>query len=93
MDREIIHLLTEIKAKITDDSDVVWTRFNTVDELREHIDNHILRLNEGDKKVINDINVDFGPTSTFQELSIQNGWSEDYIILASKFDRLYDRYR
>lgn len=93
MDREIIYLLTEIKAKITDDSDVVWTRFNTVDELREHIDNHILRLNEGDKKVINDINVDFGPTSTFQELSIQNGWSEDYIILASKFDRLYDRYR
>lgn len=93
MDREIIYLLTEIKAKITDDSDVVWTRFNTVDELREHIDNHILRLNEGDKKVINDINVDFGPTSTFQELSIQNGWSEDYIILASKFDRLYDRCR
>ena len=93
MDREIIYLLTEIKAKITDDSDVVWTRFNTVDELREHIDNHILRLNEGDKKVINDINVDFGPTSTFQELSIQNGWSEDYIVLASKFDRLYDRYR
>lgn len=93
MDREIIYLLTEIKAKITDDSDVVWTRFNTVDELREHIDNHILRLNEGDKKVINDINVDFGPTSTFQELSIQNGWGEDYIVLASKFDRLYDRYR
>ena len=93
MDREIIYLLTEIKAKITDDSDVVWTRFNTVDELREHNDNHILRLNEGDKKVINDINVDFGPTSTFQELSIQNGWSEDYIILASKFERLYDRCR
>jgi hypothetical protein len=93
VDKEIIDLLTEIKNKITDDSDVVWTRFNTVDELRKHLDNYILRLNQGDKKVINDINIDFAPTSTFQELSIQNGWSEDYIRLASKFDRLYERHR
>jgi hypothetical protein len=93
VDKELIDLLTEIKKKITDDSDVVWTRFNTVDELRKHLDKYILLLNQRDKKVINDINIDFAPTSTFQELSIQNGWSEDYIRLASKFDRLYEHHR
>ena len=68
VDREIIDLLTEIKTRITDDSDVVWTRFNTIDELRGHIDDCISRLRQGDKDVLSDINIDFAPTSTFQEL-------------------------
>jgi len=92
VDSEIIALLTEIKNKVKDDSDVVWTRFNTVDELRGHIDNCISRLNQGDKNVIKDIDIDFGPTSTYQELSIQNGWSDDYMRLATQFDNLYKRY-
>lgn len=93
MDGEIIDLLTEIKNRITDDSDVVWTRFSTVDELRGHIDGCISRLNQGDKTALRDINIDFSPTSTFQELSIQNGWSDDYLRLATRFDNLYKKCR
>jgi hypothetical protein len=55
MDREIIDILTEIKKRIEDDSDVVWTRYNTVDELRKHIDECISRLHHGDRDVLNDI--------------------------------------
>jgi len=93
MDGEIIHLLKEIKQRIKDDSDIFRTNYNTVDDIRKHIDDCILRIQNGDKDVLTDINIDFAPTSTFQELSIQNGWSDDYMILANKFDGIYKRQR
>ena len=89
MDSEIIDLLKEIKQRIKDDSDVFRTNYDTVDDIRKHIDDCILRIQNGDKDVLTDINIDFAPTSTFQELSIQNGWSDHYMILANKFDRIY----
>ncbi len=89
VNNELIELLTELKKRISDDSDVAWTRFNTVQELRDHIDDFISRLQHGDKDVLNEINIDFAPTSTFQELSISNGWSDDFMKLADQFDRIY----
>jgi hypothetical protein len=33
----------------------------------------------------------FLPTGTLQEISIQNGWSEEYLKLATEFDTIYER--
>jgi hypothetical protein len=30
----------------------------------------------------------FAPTGAFQETSIENGWSHDYLLLSAEFDRL-----
>lgn len=90
MTKEAADILLKIRQKITDDSDLVWTSFETADELRKEIDGFISRLEQGDKKVIKDIYIHFLPTSTFQEHSMQNGWTDDYLKLAEQFDKIYE---
>ena len=35
----------------------------------------------------------FEPTGTFQEISIPNGWGEDFILMANQFDELYEKIK
>lgn len=93
MIKEITEILLKIRDKITDDSDLIWTSFETAEELRKEIDRFILRLNQGNKYVLKDIYVHFLPTSTFQEHSMQNGWMEAYLKLAERFDEIYERQK
>lgn len=90
MNIEAINILVEIKEKITDGSDLMWTSFEDAQELREEIDDLILRLQTEDQNVIRDIYTHFLPTSTFQEHSMQNGWSKRYMQLAEQFDKIYE---
>jgi hypothetical protein len=92
MKKEATEILLQIRNYITDDSNMDWTSYETAEELRKEIDGFMLRLNEWDKKVIEDIYVHFLPTSTFQEHSMQNGWSKQYMELAERFDRIYETH-
>lgn len=93
MTKLAIDILLKIRKKITDDSDLNWTSFETADELRKEIDEFISRLEQEDENVMDDIHVHFLPTSTFQEHSMQNGWTEEYMKLASQFDKIYETYK
>jgi hypothetical protein len=37
--------------------------------------------------------VEFLPTSTYQELAMSNGWSEEYLQIAEKLDSIYKRIK
>lgn len=93
MTKDLVDILAKVRTKITDESDLVWTSFETAHKLRNHIDSLIARLQQGDKEVLEDIYLEFAPTSTFQEHSMQNGWSDEYLKLASQFDKIYDRLK
>lgn len=88
---ELIDILEQIKDKVADDSDMLWTRYDSGAELKREIDQFIVRLREGDFSVLHNINVEFLPTSTFQEHSLQNNWSEAYLKFADQFDKIYAR--
>jgi hypothetical protein len=62
--------------------------FNTSEEVIKTIDTHITRLSESDISKINELIVLFLPTSDFQEISISNGWGEQYLEVAKEFDSL-----
>lgn len=93
MTKQATEILLKVRDKITDESDLVWTSFETAEELRKEIDGFISRLNHGDKEVIKDVYIHFLPTSTFQEHSMQNGWTEEYMKLAERFDKIYERQK
>jgi antitoxin component HigA of HigAB toxin-antitoxin module len=86
---EIIEILETIKATIDKDTDFVWTRFNSLDELLTTIDSYILRLKNSDDTIYKQLNFEFAPTGTFQELSIQNGWGKEFLAISARFDTLY----
>lgn len=87
--KELTEILLTIREKVTDESDLTWTRFDIPYELRNEIDRLILRLQANDESVVKEIHFHFLPTSTFQEHAIQNGWSDEYTKLADQFDTIY----
>ena len=93
MTQEIIEILKVIKAKFTDESDLLWTSYETAKELRDELDVYISQLNKGDKSCLDNLNMHFLPTSTFQEHSMQNGWTDEYMKLADKFDNVYAKMK
>ena len=93
MTQELIDILNRVKEKITTDSNVVWTRYNTASELRNELEGYVEQLNDGDNSCVEKINIHFLPTSTFQEHSLKNGWVDEYMKFAEKFDAFYAKLK
>jgi len=91
MTQELIDILKIVKSKLTDESDLIWTRYDTSKQLRDELDNYIKQLKEGDSSCLEKLNMHFAPTSTFQEHSIVNGWADEYIKLSDRFDKIYEK--
>lgn len=90
---EAIGILLTVREKITDTSDLVWTSYETAEELREDIDKIVKELKEGNEAIIDEAYSHFLVTSTFQEHSMQNGWSDQYLRLAAQFDTIYEELK
>ena len=88
---ELIDILEQVKERFTDNSDMVWTTYNTASEVRNELSLYIKQLYQGDKSCLETLQLHFLVASTFQEHSMQNGWSDEYMKLADKFDKIYAR--
>ena len=85
----IIRILRRIKEYVSfKGTNVLMSSFNTNKEVIDCIDNHINKLSNYDTSAIEELIVLFLPTSDFQEISISNGWSEEYLELSKEFDSL-----
>lgn len=91
MTKELISLLENVKQKITDDSNVINTGYNSATDLRNKIDDHIRMLKSYDLTSLFDLNILFAPTGSLQEHSISNGWPDEYLQLSEQFDKIYYR--
>jgi hypothetical protein len=86
---ETTRILIKLKGTITDVTDIAWTRFNSVAELVNLLNGYITRLNQADITVFREINSEFSPTGLFQELSISNGWAQEFLSIAENYDNIY----
>jgi hypothetical protein len=86
---ELISLVEKVKARITDDSDMVWTHYMHPSELRAELDAYISDFKQGHIQYLKRLHALFLPTATLQEHSLSNNWAEEYISLSAQFDSLY----
>ncbi|MFX3633579.1 MAG: hypothetical protein ACE3L7_24825 [Candidatus Pristimantibacillus sp.] len=85
----LVDLLWEVRKLIdSPDTDVTWSNYRSVEEALSALNTYINRLNKGDKSVFSEIQLLFAPTGSLQEISISNGWSNEYIELSSRFDHI-----
>lgn len=89
--QKIGQLLRKIKAKIQDDTDVLWTHYNDTKTFIEDLESDIKSIENCDRKTLEKIKINFLPTSTYQEISLSNNWSDEFLRIASEFDNLYNR--
>lgn len=86
---ELIKIIKEVKEIVdSPNTDVAWSGYNDVEEVIKDLDFYIKQLKQKDKSVIEELKILFAPTGAFQEISIDNGWSDKYLELANRFDEL-----
>lgn len=85
----IIEILKEVRDIIdSPDTDVAWSRYNTVEEVVEDLELHIKKMTINEESAIENLKVLFAPTGSLQEISISSGWGCKFLEIASRFDKL-----
>lgn len=85
---ELLRIIGCIKSTVTPETRLIYSYFENVEKLDEELDELSEAVKAGDLNCLEDLNMYFLPTSSFHELSIRNGWSNEYLELASRFDRI-----
>ena len=83
---KLVEIIEIIKGKIVPETSIIWTRYNSVAELEITLEKLILGIRANDRETYSKLETLFGPTGSFQELSIDNGWGEEFIQLSISFD-------
>ena len=91
--KRLIDIINEVKTYISDDSDMTYCYYETPKALIAVLDKYIQEIQNGNMKVIDELSVEFAVTSSLQEHSLGNGWSDEYLIIAEKFDRIERRVK
>ena len=86
---QLLDILGQVQARITDDSDVVWTRFDTPAAMRAELASYSEQLEKGHFSRLGGLDLLFAPTGSLQEHSISNGWGDEFIRLSTLFDSAY----
>jgi hypothetical protein len=87
--QKVAEILNQIKSFVNTNSDTVWSRFDSTEQFLADLNQDIINIENCNFLTLDKVNSEFGPTSTYQEISISNGWGDNYIKLSDKFDKLY----
>ena len=83
----LIEILEAVKKLILEPrTEILWSTFDSKDELIFEINTHIQKLKNKDFSKIKELILLFAPTSDLQEIALSSGWSDDYLNLSGRFD-------
>ena len=85
----VLNELLEIATRY--ETDVTWSHYDTKDEFIADLDRHLSKLQSQDLSEIGELKSLFAPTGSLQEISLSSGWAENYLKIASDFDRIASR--
>lgn len=90
---DLIEILKRVRVNVGNDSDCNWSYYESPQDVHKEIDKYISELKNGNLDSLSEIRMHFAPTSGYQELSMQNNWSKEYLELADKFDLIESKLR
>ena len=68
------------------DNDFVWSRWENQADATLEVDRYLAALVRGEMP---DLPYFFGPTGSFQEVSLSSGWGDEFIELSTRFDQAW----
>ena len=85
----LIHVLeSAIELIQIPDNDFIWSYWEDAKQAKAEIDKLISILQSGELPERVEVAVVFAPTGPLQEVSINSGWSEAFLKVAEKYDRV-----
>lgn len=91
--QKVRQILETIKAWTTHKTNTLWAGYDSGKELLFDLNADIEKIRFCDFETLERLNLEFAPTSTYQEVSLSNGWADEYLVLAEQFDSLYRRIK
>src|SRR5437016_4374893 len=88
----LVEILREARQFLSrTDNDFAWSSWEDAPAALSEIDGIIARIESGDMPKRSDIEILFFPTGPIQEVSVSSGWGQEFLDLASRFDRAVAR--
>jgi hypothetical protein len=85
---EIIDILNEIIRIVRrSEIDVVWSGYDTTDDVLSDLTGHIGRLTNNDLSRRKELKILFAPTGPLQEIALSSGWGDQFLSIAERFDQ------
>jgi len=89
--QKVRQILERIKSWTTNETDTVWAGYVNAEEFLVDLNQDIEKIKFCDFTTLDKLKIEFAPTSTYQEISISNGWGDEFLKLAENFDNLYEK--
>ena len=90
--KTLVEVLREARQFLSrPDNDFAWSSWEDASAALSEIDGIISRIESGDMPQRSDIELLFLPTGPIQEVSVSSGWGQEFLDLASRFDRAVAR--
>ncbi len=89
--QKVAEILKRVKSLVSIDSDTVWSRFDSTAQFLDDLNQDIANIENCNFSTLDKVRMEFGPTSSYQEISISNGWGEEFLKLAEAFDKLFEK--
>ena len=87
--QEATSLLESMRSYIRDDAVLTWTSYQSAAEVRQELDGCMEGIQKLDHKAIERAATFFIPTGDFQNLALDSGWGDVFLIFAERYDKLY----
>ena len=93
----LVEVLTETRTMLArPNNDFSWSRWKDGEAAVAEIDAILGRIEAAETIKLLPLQALYGPTGSLQEVSIESGWADDFMKLASRFDdaiRIYEHER
>lgn len=90
--RELVAVLREARGLLSiPGNDFAWSSWEDAGEALREVDGLIAAIEGGRLPPRLDMSVLFAPTGSIQEVSLSSGWAEEFLTLASRFDRAVEQ--
>ena len=91
--QRVRQILETIKSWTTNETDTVWAGYDNGQEFLVDLNADIEKIKFCDFATLDKLNGKFAPTSTYQEISLSNGLGDEFLKLAERFDKLYEKIK
>ncbi|MEC7783422.1 MAG: hypothetical protein VYB38_08435 [Bacteroidota bacterium] len=89
----IIEIIKNVNSHIDEQTNLLWAEYDRTNDVKSEMETDIKDFEKGNIEQLEKYSLYFGPTGTFQEIAISNGWGKEFILMANQFDEIYEKIK
>ncbi len=89
--KDVATILKQIKKLTTPASHTIWAGYDHAEDFINELAQDISALESCNFSTLEQVNLKFAPTGTYQEIAISNNWGFTFLQFATEFDLLYKK--